>query len=134
MVAGENNLAILVDNFYVFRNTSKFRFLCVRLIRDGYLRVNSIADMNRFYKTQPVITLRKSLRIYLGCGKANTNAEDHRSVCDPLFKWLCFTPLGIHVMREKIPGVPGMNYKICFCYCSSQRYPLRSQLVILKKD
>jgi hypothetical protein len=47
-------------------------------------------------------------------GQPYGNAEDQRAVRDPFLKGLRPAPFFIHVMREEITGLPGMNNNIRF--------------------
>src|SRR3546814_15208564 len=70
--------------------------------------------MHRADEAQPVVTIRHGVRVDRGRGQADADREDHRAVRDALADILRRAPDGIHMMREEIAGMAGVNDEIGF--------------------
>lgn len=105
---------MLVKYFYLFRHEAKLRFFMIAFVFDGNNGGDRIADKNGAGKTEAFISIGHGHFIDHFGGEADTDRKDQRAVCDPFFKWLCFAPFFIHVMREEIARLTGMQYNIGF--------------------
>lgn len=132
MIANEHEFAMLVNDLDVLCNSSVTGRLAFAFVRNGDLGMNGVTNKNRFYKAKSVIPTRHRLWIYFRRGEADTDTKYHGAVGYPLFERLCFTPFRVHVMREKIPGMPRMYYKICFRNGTAKRYPFALRDIVVK--
>lgn len=114
MITQHHEFLVLIKHFYFFCDQSVFRFLVVILFFDGHGCFQCITDEYGPYKTQAFVTIGHGHLIDPFSGEADANGKYECTMCDPLFEGLCLAPLFIHMMREKIAGLPGMQHNISF--------------------
>jgi hypothetical protein len=75
----------------------------------------------RFDKSKAVIAVAEGFWIDLSRGHPGRYAENERAMSDALTKWLCFAPLGVHMVRIEVAGLASMKYDIRLCDGSAER-------------
>ncbi len=133
MFANHHQFPMLVVHFHQFRHQSEIRLLMVFLFLDGNGYANGIIDKNGPGKTQVIVAIRHRRFIDHIGRKAYGHRKDQGAVGDPFFKRLRFAPFLVHVVREKIARLPGMNYNIGLCDRSSFGTTHMVQFKIFKK-
>src|SRR5690606_17501423 len=94
--------------------------------------VNSVADEYGLHESQAVVAVRHRTRIDLAGGHAYAYAEDQRAMCDPLSEVLRCAPGRVHMVGEKIPGLPGVCDDVRFGDGSPESFTGLAQRVVFK--
>jgi len=123
MLAHQDNFLVLIISLYLFYNQPKPRLLMIRLTLNLHIHPDRIPDKYRPDKTQPLIAIGHRHLIDLSGGKSYCYAEYKSAMRHPPLKRLRLTPLFVHMMREKIAGLTGVNDDIGFCDRTTHRLP-----------
>src|ERR1700759_1638353 len=81
---------------------------------DLYLGADRIPDKHGSDETQAVVAIGHGDFVDEVGGEADGDAEDERAVGDAMLKRLGIAPFFVHMMREKITGLPGMENDVRF--------------------
>src|ERR1700739_3137815 len=124
---------MLIDYLARFDYPTVIRALTVWLFffeRDA--RVDCVADENRFRKAQAVVSVGESNRVDLAGGQADSNGERHGPVGDALAERGFAREFRVHVMREVISGMTGVEHNIGFRNRAAGSISLCANCVILE--
>src|SRR5271154_3474430 len=115
VLAIHDDFAVLVDYFARFDHATGIRALGVWLLffdRDS--RVNRVTDKNGLRKAQAVVSVSESDGIDLAGGEADSDGERHRAVGDALAEGSFTRKFRVHVVREIISRVAGVEDNVGF--------------------
>ena len=114
MFADHHYLPVLIGYLDAFHYEAKTGFFVIGLRFDLHLRPDRIPDKHGANKPQTVIAIGHGDFIDKVGGQADGDAENEGTVGDPMFKGLRIAPFFVHMMREKIACLPGMENDIRF--------------------
>ncbi len=112
MFAGHHHFVMLVKSLNNFSNQAVTWLFVIFFVLYSYRNFYRIANKNGLHETKPLIAIRHCSLIHHVCGKTDRYSKYQGAMCHSLFEWLGLAPFSIHVMREKITRLPGMNYDI----------------------
>ena len=113
MLADQHSLIVLVEHLNLLGHDPALGALgVIALVGDCGGDADGIADEDRPDEAQPIIAVRHRAWVDRPGGHADRHAEDQRAVRDALAEILGFTPLGVHVVREEVTGLPSMYHDV----------------------
>jgi len=119
--ADHHQLLLLVEGLHGFHHQAITRLLMFFFFLNDDSDPQCIADEDRTDEAQPLISIGHGQLIEgIGC-QPYGDAEDQRAMRYSFLEGLCLAPLFIHMMREKIAGLPCMDHNIRLGDCPAGR-------------
>ena len=86
----------------------------VPFFRNGGFDGDGVADVDGADEADAVIAVGKGDGVDDVGGHADGDAENERAVGNAPFEFLGFNPFLVHVVREKVAGLPGVQHDVSF--------------------
>lgn len=112
MFADHHEVVVLVKYFEFLDHNTVGRPFVISLIRNGNFGGDGVVDEDRPDKAQAIVSVGHRPRVNQVRGGAYSDGKDQGAVGDALFEVLGFAELGIHVVREKVAALPGMEHDV----------------------
>src|SRR6185437_1642956 len=114
MFAGHHQFAVLVCHLHRLYYQAETRFFVIGFGLDLYFCADRIPDKHGADEPEAVVAIGHGDFVDEVSGKADSDTENKRAVSDTMFKRLGIAPFLVHMMREKIARLPGMENDIRF--------------------
>lgn len=133
MLAGKDDLSFLVEDFYLLNHVTMIRFFgMISFFGDSSFDDDGVADMDGANEAHAVVAIGEGDRVDNIGGHADSDAENKRAMRDAPLELLGFDPFLIHVMREKIACLSGVQHDIGFGDGTAKCFPDFSNFVFFK--
>jgi len=114
MFTDHHQFPVLVCHLHRLHHEAEAGFFVIGFGFDLYFRPDRIPDKHGSNEPETVVTIGHGDFIDKVSGEANGDAKNKRAVSDTMFKRLGIAPFLVHMMREKIACLPGMENDVRF--------------------